>query len=84
MDELVLIDANNDKAVVLDNEGVVLNVSTYLDNYLGISDVYLSVPCVIDRSGVRQIFDIDITENEHELLNKSADKLKGVIRSLES
>jgi L-lactate dehydrogenase len=69
---------------ILDNEGVVLNVSTLMNDYHGISDVYLSIPCVVDRSGVREVFNIDITDNERELLIKSADKLKGVIHSLEA
>jgi L-lactate dehydrogenase len=69
---------------ILDNEGVVLNVSTLMNDYHGISDVYLSIPCVVDRSGVREVFNIDITDEERELLKKSADKLKGVIHSLEA
>jgi L-lactate dehydrogenase len=69
---------------ILDNEGVVLNVSTLMNDYHGISDVYLSIPCVVDRSGVREVFNIDITDDERELLNKSSDKLKGVIHSLEA
>jgi L-lactate dehydrogenase len=69
---------------ILDNEGVVLNVSTLMNDYHGISDVYLSIPCVVDRSGVREVFNINITDDERELLNKSADKLKGVIHSLEA
>lgn len=68
---------------ILKNESTVLNVSTLLTNYHGISEVYLGVPCIVDRSGVREILPLQITEEEKLLLNKSADKLKGLIKSIE-
>ncbi|QNK57476.1 L-lactate dehydrogenase [Paenibacillus sp. PAMC21692] len=68
---------------ILSDEGAVLNVSTLLSDYHGVSDVYLGVPCIVDRSGVRQVMDITITEQERELLHKSADKLKGLISTLQ-
>ncbi len=69
---------------ILDDEGAVLNVSTLLQDYHGVSDVYLGVPCVVDRTGVREVMDIPITEREKELLHRSADKLKGLIESIAS
>ena len=69
---------------ILRDEAAVLNVSTLLEDYYGISDVYLGVPCVVDRQGVRQVMDIELTEGEQQLLHKSADKLKDLIRSIES
>jgi L-lactate dehydrogenase len=67
---------------ILRNESAVLNVSTLLQNYHGVSDVYLGVPCVVDRSGVREVLDLKINDEEKVLLNKSADKLKGIIQSI--
>jgi L-lactate dehydrogenase len=67
---------------ILRNEGAVINVSTMLNDYHGVSDVYLGVPCIVDRTGIRQILDITITDKEKELLHKSADKLKGIIASM--
>ncbi len=68
---------------ILRDEGAVLNVSTLLNDYHGVSDVYLGVPCVVDRSGVREVMDIPITAEEKELLHRSADKLKGLIESIQ-
>lgn len=68
---------------ILRNEGSVLNVSTLLTNYHGVSDVFLGVPCVVDRTGIREILNIDITDEERELLHKSAGKLKDIIQSVE-
>ena len=51
-------------AAILGNEGSVLNVSTYLEDYNGVSDVYLGVPCVVDRNGVREILPLPLNETE--------------------
>ncbi|TVY04376.1 L-lactate dehydrogenase [Cohnella terricola] len=67
---------------ILRDEGAVLNVSTLLKDYHGISDVFLGVPCIVDRSGVREVMDIQLTDDETELLHRSADKLKGLIESI--
>jgi len=68
---------------ILDDEGAVLNVSTLLDNYNGISDVYLGIPCVVDRTGVREALHLTLNAEEQALLEKSANKLKELIASLE-
>jgi len=67
---------------ILRNESAVLNVSTLLDDYHGIDDVYLGVPCVVDRSGIREVLPLQINTEEKELLHRSADKLKGIIHSI--
>ncbi|MFD2332379.1 L-lactate dehydrogenase [Cohnella sp. GCM10020058] len=67
---------------ILRDEGAVLNVSTLLHDYHGVSDVFLGVPCVVDRQGVREIIDIKISDFERELLHRSADKLRNLIASI--
>lgn len=67
---------------ILRNESAVLNVSALLKDYHGVSDVYLGVPCVVDRTGVRELLKLNITETEKQLLKKSADKLKEIIDSI--
>jgi L-lactate dehydrogenase len=65
---------------ILKNEAAVLNVSTLLSDYQGISDVYLGVPCIVDRNGVRQVLHLNLNEGEKALLHKSGDKMKDLIR----
>jgi len=67
---------------ILKNESAILNVSTLLTGYYGINDVYLGVPCIVDRTGVRETLQLNINEKEKDLLRKSANKLKGLIRSI--
>ncbi|MFF2889548.1 L-lactate dehydrogenase [Paenibacillus sp. NPDC057967] len=68
---------------ILDDEGAVLNVSTLLENYLGVSDAYLGIPCIIDRSGVRSTLELTLTDLEQDLFTQSADKLKNILATLE-
>lgn len=67
---------------ILHNEGAVLNVSSYLDNYHGVSDVFLGVPCIVDRSGIRGVLNLNLTKEEEELFRGSAAKLKSIIEDL--
>ncbi len=67
---------------ILRNEASVLNVSTLLNDYHGVSDVYLGVPCIVDRSGIREVLKLTMSEEEKKLLHQSADKLKGLIKTL--
>lgn len=68
---------------ILQNEGSVLNVSTLLKDYNGVSDVYLGVPSIVDRTGVREVLDLKLTGQELEKFQASADKLKSEISKLE-
>lgn len=67
---------------ILNNEAAVLNVSTLLTDYHGVSDVYLGVPCIVDRNGIREILPLNINDREKEQLNLSANKLKEIIKSI--
>jgi L-lactate dehydrogenase len=67
---------------ILRNEGAILTVSTLLTDYQGVSDVYLGVPCIVDRTGVREVLKLNIDEQEKFLLQKSGAKLQGIIDSV--
>lgn len=68
---------------ILQNEGSVLNVSTLLTDYNGVSDVYLGVPSIVDRTGVRQVLDLQLGDAELTQFQASANKLKSEIAKLE-
>ncbi|WP_017812137.1 MULTISPECIES: L-lactate dehydrogenase [Paenibacillus] len=69
-------------AAILQNEHAVLNVSSLLDDYHGISDVYLGVPAIVGREGIREKLQIPLNEKEEALLRASAAKLKDQIAQL--
>lgn len=68
---------------ILQDEGSVLNVSTLLTDYNGVSDVYLGVPCIVDGSGVRQVLELELSDQELVQFQASANKLKDEISKLD-
>lgn len=70
------------RAVLLD-EKCILPVSTVLTGEYGLSDVALSVPCIIGKNGVEKILELPLTEEECEALNKSADYIKSILNNIE-
>lgn len=67
---------------ILNNENSVLPVSCYIDDYIGFSDVYLSLPAVINNEGVRDILKLDLDQEEQEKLRLSAQTLKNVLKEV--
>jgi L-lactate dehydrogenase len=68
---------------ILRNEGAILNVSTLLEDYNGNNDVYLGVPCIVDRTGVREVVKVPMNEKESELFAASAKKMREQLDTIE-
>jgi L-lactate dehydrogenase len=67
---------------VLHNENRILPVSSLLTHYRDISDVCLSVPSIVNRSGVEITLPVPLNPNELAGLQNSAETVKAAIRSL--
>nr|CCD27749.1 predicted L-lactate dehydrogenase [Stigmatella aurantiaca Sg a15] len=67
---------------LLHNEQRVLPVSSRLEGYLGIRDVCMSVPSIVNRGGVEAVLEIPLSESEREGLKHSADTIRQAIRTL--
>jgi L-lactate dehydrogenase len=67
---------------IVNDENRVLPVSTLLDDYHGIDDVCLSVPCIVNRNGVDAVLDVPMSPEEEEGLRRSGDTVRDVARSL--
>lgn len=67
---------------ILRDENSVLPVSTLINEYYGINDICLSIPSVVNRSGVEKFLRPDLSESEQKLLRHSADSLKAVIKDI--
>ncbi|HSP06382.1 MAG TPA: L-lactate dehydrogenase [Acidobacteriota bacterium] len=67
---------------IFGNEKSIFTVSSYIEDYYGISGVCLSLPAVITRDGIREILPIRLTVAEQEQLSHSADVLKDIIREV--
>lgn len=67
---------------VLRDEGAVLPVSSVLEGYHGISGVALSVPSVVDASGVRRVIEVPLADEERERLRTSAAAIRASLEAL--
>jgi L-lactate dehydrogenase len=59
------------EAVIRDEDSV-LTVSTLLNGEYGLDDVCLSLPCIINRKGIRNVVETTLDQYESEALKKSA------------
>ena len=67
---------------VLRDEGVVLPVSAVLENYLGVTDVALSVPTIVNRQGASRAIEVKMSAAELEKFQASAATLRKSIETL--
>ena len=66
---------------ILRNEHVVLPVGALVEGEYGHQDVFIGVPSVITRYGVKKIVELSLTEDEKEKLTKSVQTLKEIQNS---
>jgi L-lactate dehydrogenase len=67
---------------ILHNEGRVLPVSSLITSYRGMNDVCLSIPRIVNRSGVEQPLPIPMTVDEEAGLRASAHQIAEVVHTL--
>ncbi|MEW9032315.1 MAG: L-lactate dehydrogenase [Planifilum fimeticola] len=67
---------------ILNYENSVLTVSTLLSGEYGLEDIYIGVPAVVNRSGVREVVDLNLTEEERKKLHHSAGVLTRVLKNI--
>lgn len=65
---------------IINDENAILPVSSLVEDYLGIDDVYLSLPSVINKEGVREVLKIELNPQEKQAFKNSADAIRRVIR----
>ena len=63
---------------VLDDENSILTVSTYLENKYGQNDIYIGVPSIINRNGVREVIELNLNAEEQKKLDKSCELIKNM------
>lgn len=67
---------------VLRDENRILPVSSLLDNYRGISGVALSVPSVVNATGVSRVIDVPYSDDEMQSLEASAAAMRASLKGL--
>ena len=67
---------------ILSNENSILTVSSLLKGEYGIQEVYMGVPTILGREGVKKILQVKLNEDENNQLVESSKVLKSVIKDL--
>lgn len=67
---------------VLHDQGDVLPVSSLLDGQYGVEDICLSLPSIVNRTGVDAVLTPPLSPEEADGLRRSADTVRAVARSL--
>jgi len=67
---------------ILRDENAVLPVSSLLDGRFGLTGVCLSLPSVVNRTGVATMLDVPMSDHELQLLKASAAEVRAVATSL--
>lgn len=61
---------------VLNDENSILTVSTYLNNQYGQKGVYIGVPALINKNGVRELLELKLNKVDQEKFNHSCEIMK--------
>ncbi|WKY42814.1 L-lactate dehydrogenase [Eubacteriaceae bacterium ES2] len=69
---------------ILHDENKIIPISTLLEGEYGQSDVYAGVPGILNRTGVSDILEIHMTNEEQEKFKQSADVIRQNIKKVEA
>ncbi|HTY35821.1 MAG TPA: L-lactate dehydrogenase [Bacteroidota bacterium] len=67
---------------ILGNYRSVLSVSTLMTGQYGVTDMCLSLPCVVGANGVEEILKLNLSKEEEDGFRRSAEKLKQTLGAL--
>lgn len=68
---------------VLNDENKIMPVSTLLEGEYGVDEVFAGVPCVLNQSGVKEIVEIRLNEEEKNQFDHSVQVIKEYIAQLD-
>jgi len=68
---------------IVRNENSILTVSSLLEGLYGIDDICLSVPAIVNSSGVEKILNVPLSDEEFTLLKNSSETLKSIAQTLD-
>lgn len=65
---------------IINDQNSVFSTSSYLDGEYGLKDIYIGVPSVIGKDGVKWVLEVPLTDIEDERMKESAKTLKKIIK----
>jgi malate dehydrogenase len=67
---------------ILKDKKLIRPCAAYLEGEYGLNDMYFGVPVVLGRNGVEKIIEVQLTDEEKAMMQKSADLVKGTMSAL--
>ena len=67
---------------ILKDRKLILPCAAYLNGEYGLKDMYFGVPAKLGRNGIEQIIQIKLQPEEQEMLEKSAELVRGTMSAL--
>jgi L-lactate dehydrogenase len=66
------------EAITGDEKGI-LTVSSLLEGEYGLHDLYIGIPSIVGKEGIRKVIEVPLTAEEREDFLRSAETMKGII-----
>ena len=67
---------------ILNDENKIMPVSAFLDGEYNQKDIYAGVPAILNKSGIKEIVEIDMTDREYDKFIDSCDVIREYISKL--
>ena len=67
---------------ILRDQKRLLPCAAHLNGEYGLDGLYMGVPCILGRSGVEKVVELDLSEAERGSLHRSAESIRGDIQTL--
>ena len=68
---------------IFNNENGIYTISTYLTGEYGQSDIYIGVPAILNENGASDILELNLSQEEQNSLNRSADVLRSMKKEID-
>jgi malate dehydrogenase len=69
-------------AAIAKNKKRILPCAAYLEGQYGLSDVFVGVPVKLGSAGIAEIIEVDLTDDERDSLQESAEHVKASVKNL--
>jgi malate dehydrogenase len=69
---------------IVKDEKRLIPAAAYLQGEYGYSDIFLGVPILLGKNGVEKVVEIELTEQEKNALDRSAEAVKTGVKSLDT
>lgn len=66
------------EAIALDQNRI-FPVCAHIDGEYGVEDLYIGVPVILGKGGIKKVIEVELTDSERDLLHQSASAVRGTL-----